>query len=191
MHNISLQIKCFLTFLRIWPLLLCYQICRILKKEGVSLWKQDIQRMNETSICRLLTIRPYYRVLFYHRLSIPLTIARFLFGSYPVALSTKHIGGGLRMEHPYGTILYAKEIGDNLWVMHNVTIGQNHEEIPTIGNNVFVGVGACVMGNVCVGDNVKIGANAVIVKNVPSNCTVVGNPARIVKLNGECVDILL
>lgn len=188
MHNMSLHIKCFFTLLRCWPLFLYYQICKIINHKGVDLWVQDMQRMGETSICRLFTIRPYYKVLFYHRLSIPLTIAKFLFGSYPIALSTKHIGGGLRMEHPYGSILYAKAIGDNLWVMHNVTIGQNHEKLPIIGNNVFCGVGACVLGDISVGDNVNIGANTVIVKDVPSDCTVIGNPAIIVKQNGRKVN---
>jgi serine O-acetyltransferase len=53
-----------------------------------------------------------------------------------------------------------------------------------IGNNVRIGTGAIVLGNIYVGDNVNIGAGAVVVKNVPSNCTVIGNPAYIVKENG-------
>lgn len=56
---------------------------------------------------------------------------------------------------------------------------------------VTVGCGAVIVGDILIGDNVTIGANSVVLKNVPSNCTVVGNPARIVRLNGEKVNIKL
>jgi serine O-acetyltransferase len=52
--------------------------------------------------------------------------------------------------------------------------------VPKIGNNVYIGCGAKLIGGITVGDNVIIGANAVVVKDVPSNCTVVGNPAQII-----------
>ena len=70
-------------------------------------------------------------------------------------------------------------------------IGLNHNELPVLGNHVFCGVGCCILGGVKIGDNVNIGANSVVVKDVPSNTTVIGNPARIVKLNGKKVDIPL
>lgn len=72
-------------------------------------------------------------------------------------------------------------IGDNCRIMHHVTIGGTTENggIPKIGNNVFIGVGAVVLGGIIIGDNVKIGANAVVVKNVPNNSTAVGVPAII------------
>ena len=62
--------------------------------------------------------------------------------------------------------------------------GKRH---PTLGNNVVVGTGAKVLGNVKIGDNVQIGANAVVVRDVPSNSTVVGVPGRIVKKEGKKV----
>ncbi len=95
------------------------------------------------------------------------------------------------MDHPFGTFFNARSIGSNLHVKHNVTIGNANGGLPVIGNNVHIGCGAVVAGNITVGDNVMIGANCVVVKNVPSNCTVVGNPAYIVKLNGERVNIKL
>ena len=95
------------------------------------------------------------------------------------------------MDHPYGTILHAKSIGSGLWVMHNVTIGQNHDRLPSIGNNVFCGVGSCILGDITIGDNVNIGANCVVVKDIPSNCTVIGNPAIIVRQDGQKVHIPL
>ena len=60
--------------------------------------------------------------------------------------------------------------------------GKRH---PTIGNNVTIGAGAKVLGPFTVGDNSKIGASAVVLKEVPPNCTVVGNPGRIVRRHGE------
>ena len=95
------------------------------------------------------------------------------------------------MEHPHGTHLHAKSIGDYLTIKQNVCIGMNHNELPVLGNHVFCGVGCCILGGVKIGDNVNIGANSVVVKDVPSNTTVIGNPARIVKLNGKKVDIPL
>ena len=75
--------------------------------------------------------------------------------------------------------------------MHSVTIGMHSGGIPTIGDNVFIGCGACILENISIGNNVKIGANTVVVKNVPDNSTVVGNPAYLVKLNGKKVNIKL
>lgn len=63
--------------------------------------------------------------------------------------------------------------------MGNKTDGSG--DIPTIGNNVFVGANVVIIGNITIGDNVIIGAGAVVTKNVPSNCIVVGNPARVLK----------
>ena len=63
--------------------------------------------------------------------------------------------------------------------------------IPIIGDNVFVGVGAVVVGKIKIGNNVQIGANAVVTKDVPDNAIVVGNPAYIIRLNGERVNIKL
>ena len=68
-------------------------------------------------------------------------------------------------------------IGKNVTIMHQVTIGENvtgKDGSPTIGNNVFIGAGAKIIGDVHIGDNVKIGANAVVTKDVSDNCTVIG-----------------
>ena len=75
---------------------------------------------------------------------------------------------------------YAK-IGKNAVIYQQVTIAQGEGETlaAIIGDNCFIGAGAKILGNVYIGNNVKIGANAVIVKDVPDNCTAVGNPARI------------
>lgn len=85
-------------------------------------------------------------------------------------------------------ISYYATIGANCTIMQHVTIAEDHEKSATIGDNVLIGAGAVILGAVTIGDNVKIGANAVVTKDVPSNCTVVGVPAKIVKQAEMCVD---
>ena len=73
-------------------------------------------------------------------------------------------------------------LGGGTIIYQNVTLGglKGHYG-PTIGRNCVIGSGAVILGEVKIGDNVKIGANAVVLKDVPDNCTVVGVPAKIVK----------
>ena len=98
---------------------------------------------------------------------------------------TKDIAPGLFIQHGFATIISARKIGRNCWINQQVTIGfLNDTDTPTLGNNVFIYAGAKVLGNVRVGDNSIVGANAVVVKDVPENCTVVGVPAYIVRRNG-------
>ena len=100
------------------------------------------------------------------------------------------IGKGLFIDHGTGVVIGETAIiGDNVTMFHGVTLGGTGKEKgkrhPTIGNNVFIGCGAKLLGNITIGDNVKIGANAVILKDVESNTTVVGVPGVIVKRNGK------
>ena len=82
----------------------------------------------------------------------------------------------------YGIIVtHNAVIGSNCTTYHQVTIGQGNGGAPTIGDNVYIGAGAKIIGNVKIGNNVKIGANAVVLKNIEDNCTVVGVPAKVVK----------
>jgi serine O-acetyltransferase len=80
-------------------------------------------------------------------------------------------------------------IGDYCLIYQCATLGGTGNETgkrhPTLGNNVIVGAGAKVLGNITIGDNCKIGAGSVVVKSVPHNCTVVGVPGKIVKRDGE------
>ena len=95
--------------------------------------------------------------------------------------SCKNTGKGFVLVHGIGTqINAASHIGDNCTVLHNVTIGGGHGGAPTLGNNVFVGAGALIIGGVKIGDNVNIGAGAIVVTDVPSNSTVVCEKARII-----------
>lgn len=97
------------------------------------------------------------------------------------------IGKGLFIDHGTGVVIgETAEIGDNCTIYQGVTLGgtgKDHgKRHPTLGNNVMVGAGAKVLGPFKVGDNAKIAAGAVVLDEVPENCTAVGIPARIVKL---------
>jgi serine O-acetyltransferase len=99
------------------------------------------------------------------------------------------IGRGLFIDHGMGVVVgQTTVIGNNVTLFQGVTLGGTGKEKgkrhPTIGDNVVIGAGAKVLGNITIGDNVQIGANAVVVKEVPPNCTVVGVPGRITKKEG-------
>lgn len=100
------------------------------------------------------------------------------------------IGKGLFIDHGMGVVIGETAVlGDNVTLFQGVTLGGTGKEKgkrhPTLGNNVVVGAGAKILGNIKIGDNVAIGSNAVVIKDVPSNSTVVGVPGRIVKQEGK------
>lgn len=100
------------------------------------------------------------------------------------------IGKGVFIDHGVGLIIgETTEIGDNVTIYQGVTLGGTGKDVgkrhPTIGNNVMISAGAKVLGPVVIGDYTKIGAGSVVLKNVPSHCTVVGVPGRVVRMHGE------
>ncbi|TFG54775.1 MAG: serine O-acetyltransferase [Methanomassiliicoccus sp.] len=117
---------------------------------------------------------------------------RFLTGAdiHPGAI----IGKGFFIDHAVGVVIGETTIiGDNVSIFQGVTLGgvstSKGKRHPTIGDNVTIGAGAVVLGNVMIGENVKIGAGSVVVKGVPPNSTVVGVPGRVVKREGTCIKV--
>lgn len=105
-----------------------------------------------------------------------------------LAIRPRQMGPGFFVQHGVGSNINGESIGANCRVNQQVTIGYgNGPRLPRIGNNVHIGAGARILGDVVIGDNVIIGANAVVTKNVPPNCTVVGVPAYIVRRDGKKV----
>jgi len=95
------------------------------------------------------------------------------------------IGGGLYIAHPAGTVIMVDRVGRNVSIIAAVTIGMRNEwAFPVIGDNVFIGAGARVLGGITIGDDVVIGANAVVIEDTPPGATVVGVPARVIKVYG-------
>ena len=84
------------------------------------------------------------------------------------------------------------EIGDNCTIYHGVTLGGTGKDTgkrhPTLGNNVLIGAGTKVLGPVYIGDNARIGAGSVVLKNLPANCTAVGVPAEVVRINNKAIN---
>lgn len=96
------------------------------------------------------------------------------------------IGRRVFIDHGDGVVVgETTVIGDDVTIYQGVTLGGTGKDVgkrhPTIGNGVTIGAGAKVLGPITVGDHSKVGAGAIVLKNVPANCTVVGNPGRIVK----------
>lgn len=120
-------------------------------------------------------------------------IARFLTGIeiHPGA----KIGQGVFIDHGMGVVIGETAIvGDYALIYQGVTLGGTGKESgkrhPTLGENVVVGAGAKVLGNLQIGNNVRIGAGSVVLRDVPSDCTVVGVPGRILYRSGVRVDPL-
>ena len=89
-------------------------------------------------------------------------------------------GPGFVLVHSQGVVINGSvRGGSRVFIEHQVTIGAEKLQSPTLGDRVFIGAGAKIIGAVSVGNDVRIGANAVVVKDVPDNVTVGGIPARI------------
>ncbi|AGA67956.1 serine O-acetyltransferase [Desulfitobacterium dichloroeliminans LMG P-21439] len=167
--------------------------------------KQDIQAISERdpaakSIVEIIFCYPGLHALIAHRFAhylfkkkmvlLPRLISqtsRFFTGIeiHPGA----KIGQGLFIDHGMGVVIgETAEIGNNVTIYQGVTLGGTGKEKgkrhPTIGNNVFIGSGAKILGSVKIGDNVKIGAGSVVTKPVPGNTTVVGIPGKVVVQHG-------
>jgi serine O-acetyltransferase len=158
------------------------------------------------SVLEIVLCYPGFHAVLAHRFShwlytagVPLVprvisqISRFFTGVeiHPGA----KIGRRFFIDHGMGVVIgETVEIGDDVLMYQNVTLGGTGKETgkrhPTIGNNVVIGTGAKVLGNILIGDNVKIGAGSVVVKPVPDNSTVVGIPGRIVRMHTEKCDQL-
>lgn len=182
------RIKFFLSYIRLLPHILIYRT-----SPSRDIISYDINRwLNLTNVDRklgfvgLMTCLPEYRNLFYKRIGRSSNFIRWLCPPMKTLfITTNCIGPGLFIQHGFATIISAKSIGKDCWVNQQVTIGYSNEtDAPTFGDNVVINAGAKIIGKVHMGDNSHAGANAVVVKNVPDNCTVVGVPAYIVKRNG-------
>jgi len=113
---------------------------------------------------------------------------KFKYG-YDIPAETK-IGKGFYIGH-FGGIIITSEaiIGNNCNISQGITIGYSSrgkkKGYPILGNNIYIGPGAVIIGNIRIGDNVAIGANAVVLDDLPDNSVAVGIPAKIINYNGS------
>ena len=104
------------------------------------------------------------------------------------------IGRRVFIDHGDGVVIgETTVIGDDVTIYQGVTLGGTGKDVgkrhPTVGSGVTIGAGAKVLGPIEIGDHSKVGAGAIVLKNVPPNCTVVGNPGRIVKKQAPQADV--
>lgn len=145
-------------------------------------------------------LHPSFRVNIYYRIAKYFYDRKHYFIARYICEKTKRktgieihpgakIGNNLFIDHGMGVVIgETSEIGDNVVIYHGVTLGGTGKDTgkrhPTIGNNVMIGAGAKILGNISIGDNCKIGANAVVLKNVDDNKTVVGIPPyKVIEIN--------
>ena len=164
--------------------------------------KEDIQVIYEkdpaaTNLAEVLFCYPGLQALISHRIAHKLAywgipfIPRLI--SYWTRIFTgieihpkARIGRRFFIDHGEGVVIGETTIiGDDVLIYQQVTLGgtgnEHGKRHPTIGNNVIIGAGAKILGNITIGDNTRVGAGSVVIDDVPEHCTVVGIPGRVVQ----------
>ena len=166
---------------------------------------RNIQRKDPAAlnVLEVILLYPGFHILVYHRIAHWLYRHKRFFLARWVSQHGRRrtgieihpgatIGKCLFIDHGMGIVFGETcEIGDNCTIYHGVTLGGTGKDTgkrhPTLGNNVLIGAGTKVLGPVYIGDNVRVGAGSVVLRNLPANCTAVGVPAEVVRINNEKV----
>lgn len=178
----------------LFPLLIPHLVCYFLSKrkqiidEDVEAWRKYRTNLREGrrigNLVSLLVGQKDFRTQFYLRIGKVRVLLRWLLPDIKCySFEGCEIGGGWVLMHGFGVVLNGgAKIGRNCTMYHGVTIGTiDMKTFPVVGDNVYIGADAKILGNIHVGNNVKIGAGAVVVDDVPDNCTVVGSKAKIIQ----------
>ena len=183
----------FLQFiLNYWRTIPC-QIAYLISKQKY-LVNSDFGSYN--NMVKSLIFGKHNRNLFYHRMGKSSYIYSWILRGEPSLKIPFNcpIGKHAHFVHNDCCYLNAQSIGENFICYPHVVIGAKNlikNEKPIIGNDVTIGTGTVIVGNITIGNNVTISANSFICKNIPNNAVIIGNPAKIIKLNNQKVNILL
>ncbi len=174
-------------------------------KKAVNATKADVKAVRERdpaakSNAEVLLLYPSIHALMAYRVAHSLHNREHYFTARAISQAARFftgieihpaakIGKGLVIDHGMGVVIgETAEIGDNCTLYQGVTLGGTGKDVgkrhPTLGNNVMVGAGAKVLGPFKIGDNTKIAAGAVVLNEMPENCTAVGIPAKIARREG-------
>jgi serine O-acetyltransferase len=191
LKQIKLVIRVLFSKLFIYYLFKKYVIDNeILKEDIIQNFKIRSSNKENTTLFKkfshLLIYYPEFSFVFFWRIQSNFFLWKILFkyNKSCKIFTSSLIQGGLVAYHPLATVINAKKIGKNFIFRNGLTIGNKNNDnrlLPSIGNNVEVGANVVIIGDIKIGDNVIIGAGSVVVKSVPSNSVIAGNPARIIK----------
>jgi serine O-acetyltransferase len=160
------------------------------------------------SILSIILTYPGVKAVFFHKISNFFYIAGFDLIARIISQTSRFftgieihpgakIGKNLFIDHGMGVVIgETSQIGDNVTIYHAVTLGgispsidsenqRNEKRHPSIGDDVVIGSGAQIIGPILIGNNARIAANAVVVNNVPENATMVGVPAKAIKVGNK------
>ncbi len=160
------------------------------------------------SLVSIILTYPGVKAVFFHKIASFFFIAGFELLARIISQTTRFftgieihpgakIGKNLFIDHGMGVVIgETSKIGDNVTIYHAVTLGgispsieaekqRNEKRHPTIGNDVVIGSGAQILGPVMIGNNSRIAANAVVVNDVKDNTTMVGVPAKEIKVGNK------
>ena len=137
-----------------------------------------------------MAFQKVYRNLFYYRIGRhkSMFIRWMMPEEKTLHISTSFIGEGAHFQHNYSTYLNCRGIGKDFFCLHLVTIGRGKGGLPIIGDDVKLFTGATIFGKIKIGNHVRVSAGTIVDKDIPDNCVVSGNPARIIKREGKAVN---
>ncbi len=190
-------------FLKAWLTLphlvvYCFSRNKALIRRDVEVWKVNkrvperlgistTKKRTVLSLSYLLAMAPEFRNLFYLRVGTVKFLLYYLRPLSSLYLNTPsgRFGTGNYFNHGFSTIINAKSVGNDCYFCQQVTVGTNVSRKygigePAIGNHVYVGAGAIIIGPITVGDYVTIGANCVVAKDIPAHSTVYSAPVTVV-----------
>jgi len=144
-----------------FPAYICYKI--IVRNNKEIKEDFDINRKYHASpntgeyvsFCNMMQKLPEYRFILYNRMPVVLgAILNIILPKRRIYFNINNLQGGVQVIHGWSTIVYANKIGKNFKIHQNCTVGNNHNGIPTIGDNVEMFPGSVVAGNIIIGNNV-------------------------------------